>query len=177
MGKYAVALRFAFFFSFCVLSRLHVENYLEWDAISLGLLFIGTIPLLFPYIDRKLLPYLNTRFKSVELFGLKAELIEQKSKLEKQEQIIQELVVYSMAFYLYKMLCDFKRCEEGKIEEYIYRKSQNFEHNLRYLRDNGFIEMTFQIASLMDGENIAKKVKLTPIGRFYVDLREKFEIG
>jgi hypothetical protein len=32
-----------------------------------------------------------------------------------------------------------------------------------------------KIRALHDGENIAKQIKLTPVGRYYVDLRLRYE--
>lgn len=94
---------------------------------------------------------------------------------DEQQEIINQLVVFSMAFFLYKMLDDFYRCEKGEIAEYIFKKTAHFEHNLRWLRDHGYLEMTFQVAALRDGQDIAKMVKLTPVGKFYVKLRREFE--
>ena len=65
-----------------------------------------------------------------------------------------------MAHYLFEMLLNFDKCEKGLIEEYFYRKAD--EPNLRFLRDNGYIHQKFQIRSLNEGENIAKKSQINP---------------
>jgi hypothetical protein len=45
---------------------------------------------------------------------------------------------------------------------------------IQFLRDNGFIEFV-QLRKLQEGENIVGKIVPTPIGRFYLEQREKFE--
>ena len=98
----------------------------------------------------------------------------QEVQVEQQQKIINQLVVFSMAFFLFRMLDDFYQCEQGTMKEYIFRKTGSFEHNLRWLRDHGYLEM-IQVGMLHDGQNIANLVKLTPVGRFYVDLRRTYE--
>lgn len=95
--------------------------------------------------------------------------------VREQQEIINQLVVFSMAFFLYRMLDDFYECQEGRVQEYTYRKTDRFEHHMRWLRDHGYLEMNFRIGGLEDGQNIAKVVKLTPVGRFYVELRRAYE--
>jgi hypothetical protein len=95
-------------------------------------------------------------------------------RVESQQEIINQLVVFSMAFYLFEMLKDFSKCEKGDMTEYLFRKTPEFESNLRWLRDHGYIHM-IKIRALRDRENIAKQVKLTPVGRYYVDLRLRYE--
>jgi hypothetical protein len=89
-------------------------------------------------------------------------------KVESQQEIINQLVVFSMAFYLFEMLKDFCECEKGNMTEYLFRKTPEFESNLRWLRDHGYIQM-IKIRALRDSENIAKQIELTPVGRYYVD--------
>jgi hypothetical protein len=114
----------------------------------------------------------------------KLELLEEKVQrqeviVQEQQEIINQLVVFSMAFFLYRMLDDFYECQEGRKresrQEYIYRKTDRFEHHMRWLRDHGYLEMNFKIGGLDDGQDIAKVVKLTPVGRFYVELRRSYE--
>lgn len=112
-----------------------------------------------------------------KLESLEKRVEHQKAQMERQQEIINQLVVFSMAFFLYRMLDDFYRCGEGEMREYIFKKTDRFEHNLRWLRDHGYLEMNFQIGSLQEGQNIADLVRLTPVGKFYVELRRSYEAG
>ncbi len=95
-------------------------------------------------------------------------------QVENQQEIINQLVVFSMAFYLFEMLKDFSECEKGKKTEYLFKDEPEFKSNLRWLRDHGYIQM-IKIRQLHNDENIAKKVKLTPVGHYYVELRLRYE--
>jgi hypothetical protein len=166
------ALVVLFSLTFAGLAVYHVQTK-KLDAIALALVAVSLIP--------AILPFIRENIKSIELpLGIKVELLEmkvkrQEARLETQQEIINQLVVYSMAFYLYEMIADFYKCEQGILKEYVFRKTGNFEHHIRYLRDHGYLEMTFRVGALSDGENIAGKVKLTPVGRFYVELRSKYK--
>jgi hypothetical protein len=157
---------------FAGLAFYHVQTK-KLDSIALALVALSLIP--------ALLPYIKENIKSIELpSGLKIELLEmkverQEAKIEKQQEIINQLVIYSMAFYLYDVLADFDKCEKGIMKEYLFKKKGNFDHHIRFLRDHGYLEMTFRVGDLIDGENIAQKVKLTPVGRFYVEVRKHYK--
>jgi hypothetical protein len=97
--------------------------------------------------------------------------------ITKQQELVNLLVVFSMGFFLFRMLEDFDRCEKGELKEYIFRKEPGFEANIRWLRDHGYLEMTFRVGGLHDHQNIAPLVKLTPAGRIYVQLRRTHEAG
>ena len=105
--------------------------------------------------------------------GQQAELDKQRRILDKQQEIINQLVVFSMAFFLFERLKGlyYARKSNG---EYLFHKTDDFIKDLRYLRDNGYIEI-IGIGQLHDGQDIAQVVKLTPIGEYYVDLREEYE--
>ena len=163
--------RLAFSILFVFLAGIQAWRH-TFDPISLAFLALAASPFI--------LPLLRGRVKSFEIAGLNVELLEaqamiktQEIKLAEQQNVINQLVVYSMAFYLYEMLRDFRKCEQGSMSEYKYLKSH--ESRLRYLRDHGYMEQTFVISKLSPGENIAGRVKLTPVGRFYVETREKYE--
>ena len=101
-------------------------------------------------------------------------LTKQEQTLTKQQDIINQLVAYSMASYIFKHLqyvYHGQRKDPGWPEEYLFRKNPPFEHDLRFLRDHGYIEF-MEIGTMNDGENLVRSMKLTPVGNFYVDLRE-----
>lgn len=161
--------KIAFLIIFTFLAIVHIAGWITLDAVALALILIAILPLLFPYLSEKV--------KSVEAFGVKIEILEKKIRIQdeeikKQQKIIHQIVVYSMAYYLYDMLRIFDECQRGVRKEFKFKRSD--EHSLRFLRDNGYIEQTFQIRTLTEGENIADKLKLTPIGKFYIELRKSF---
>ncbi len=173
ISKNIKTINISFCIFFFILAGLHLFTRLQFDEISLGLIAIGTSPLI--------LPLLKDNFKSIEFFGIKAELIEkieqqnvklnqQEEQIKRQRKMIDEIVKYSMAQYYFEMLCDIGKCQKGQIDKYIFHKSST-ERGLRYLRDNGFIHIN-RISDLTDGENIADKLTLTPIGELYINLRE-----
>jgi len=58
---------------------------------------------------------------------------------------------------------DFKFERKGKLDE-----------NLRLLRHLGYLEF-FITSELREGDNLSEKLKLTPLGRMLVELREERE--
>jgi hypothetical protein len=103
----------------------------------------------------------------------------QEQTLTKQQDVINQLVAYSMASYIFDHLqyvYHGQRKDSGWSNEYWFRKNAPFEHDLRFLRDHGFIEF-LEIGSLLDGENLVNRLTLTPVGNFYVELREGAKSG
>jgi hypothetical protein len=167
--KFGSIFKIAFLLAFILLAVFHITGLLRLDIVALVLIVIAVIPFL--------LPYLSDKTKSIEAFSVKTEILEKKVRIQdeeikKQQKIIHQIVVYSMAYYLYDILRIFDECQRGVRKEFKFKKTD--EHSLRFLRDNGYIEQTFKIASLTEGENLADKVKLTPIGKFYIELRKSF---
>lgn len=50
-------------------------------------------------------------------------------------------------------------------------KSDADDHDLRYLRDHGYLEM-FYVRDLVPGENLVAKLKVTEMGKRFVELKE-----
>ena len=105
-----------------------------------------------------------------EISRVKERVEEQKELINNQQNIINQLVIFSMSFHIYNFLRDFV---DNKYHEFLYISSEH-KDIIRFLRDNGFIGMV-QIRRLQEGENIVGKIVPTPIGRFYVEQRDKFE--
>lgn len=105
-----------------------------------------------------------------EISQVKNRVIEQKQIITEQQDIINKLVIFSMSFHIYNILKGF--CN-NEYPEFIYRSSEH-KDIIQFLRDNGFIEMVY-MRQLQELENLVGKIKPTPIGRFYVEQREKFE--
>jgi hypothetical protein len=49
--------------------------------------------------------------------------------------------------------------------------NQPTNHDLRYLRDHGYLEM-FQLAELKPGDNLVCRLKVTEMGQRFVELKE-----
>lgn len=82
-------------------------------------------------------------------------------------------VKYSMAEYIFEHLQKVhhgQNKDKGWSAEYLYRAQ--FESQIRFLRDHGYIEF-IEIKHLHDGKtNLVDTLVLTPVGRFLVPLRE-----
>lgn len=167
-------LHLGFFLLFISLAILHQSNIVKFDAISLALIVIGFLPFL--------LPYLNKNFKSIEIFGVKAELLDkiekQKDKIEQneikldeQQKIINELVKYSMSASIFHHLCGI-----ALLKVYVYRDNEYFRREMYFLRDNGFImpkALGFvDFNSGINNSNLVENVTLTPIGKTCIRLRK-----
>lgn len=113
------------------------------------------------------------RFLSMEsrLQSQQSAIESQKQLLEKQQEIINKLVVYSMAFFYFERLKGLNDALSNGTE-YIFHKGDS--KDLEYLRDNGYIEI-LGIRQLDDGQDISKIVKLTAIGKYYVQLRMEYD--
>ena len=80
-----------------------------------------------------------------------------------------------MAFYIYdklKYLCLGTNTKyRSAFGEYKYVQDGTFDHDLRYLRDHGYLEL-FQISQLVPGENLVGKLVVTEMRRRFVELKE-----
>jgi hypothetical protein len=107
-----------------------------------------------------------------DLHNQQKQIDEHQEQISKQQNIINQLVVFSMASYIFRHLKGIYHAKQSGYE-YLYRKTES-EQYLRYLRDAGYIE-SVHIGGLADGENLVNKIKLTPAGNFYVEIREEYE--
>jgi hypothetical protein len=123
--------------------------------------------------------------QTIESATLAAELESVKDKQEKQETTIQDLehfkedilkqlVAFSMAGFIYEHMKNIYFAKrEGKplIYEHI---GQTAKRELQFLMDNGYIRHV-KLDELRSGDDLAQKIKLTPAGVWYVELREEME--
>lgn len=99
-------------------------------------------------------------------------LTKQERTLQEQQQTINKLVMYSMAHYIFRHLSGIYHGQRGERQaEYLFRNDEPMRHDLRFLRDHGYIE-DIEIGDLHDKENLVKRIKLTPVGRYCVEMRE-----
>jgi len=105
-----------------------------------------------------ILPRLAAVVESIELPGggslrlreIQDKVQRQDKQLHAQQEVISQLVIYSVSWYLFKMLAAFyHRNRSGG--EYLFRDDERMRRDLRFLRDHGYLEH-FTIADLRDGE-------------------------
>jgi hypothetical protein len=95
----------------------------------------------------------------------------QEKQLNVQQEIITQLVVYSMSSYIFDLLAKLYHGNRHG-DEYLFRDDESMKRDLRYLRDHGYLEH-FYMGDLYDGENLIGQIRLTPMGNFLVELREQ----
>jgi hypothetical protein len=124
--------------------------------------------------------FAKSNLKSLQIGNFKIEQLEQRvneqaEQLASQRKILDDLALYSMAFYIYDKLkyLSLGTTAEHKaaLGEYKYVQDETFDHDLRYLRDHGYLEL-FQISQLVPGENLVGKLVVTEMGRRFVELKE-----
>jgi len=129
------------------------------------------------------LPWLSEIIRMAKIGGLEVEFLHrqvelQAKELDRQQRIIQDLVVFSMSASIFDHLrALYHRKRHG--EEYLYRNNPPFQREMYYLRDNGYIrpvrESFIDFGSHLDGRDLVQELDLTPIGNFYVEERERLE--
>ena len=101
---------------------------------------------------------------------LKIEVREHEQKIEQQQEIINQLVMFSMSASIYLHLWQIHNSKE-----YLYRNQEYFRRQMYYLSDNGYIQPKSSAFLIfddnLDGKNLIDVAKLTPVGEFLVSLR------
>jgi len=123
------------------------------------------------------LPWLASTVELINFPGgsvqLREQVQRQEEKLNSQQEVITQLVVYSMSWYIFDLLSKlYHRNRSG--EEYLFRNNDAMPRDLRFLRDHGYVEH-INIADLRDGENLVGRIRLTPVGNFLVEVREQLQ--
>ena len=102
-----------------------------------------------------------------------AKIDEHSSELARQQELINDLVRYSMSASIFRHLCGI-----ALLREYIYHDKPTDERELYFLRDNGFVEPSFlEFNRDLDGQNLAAIAKPTPIGLTCIRLRKSRDTG
>ena len=126
-----------------------------------------------------LLPWFSTIIESVELPGggkllfreVRAVVAAQEQKIRAQQEVINQLVIYSMSQLIYQHLRGIYNATKNGTEYLFQGDHEAFRRDLRFLRDHGYLEH-FHVNELKDRQNLASFIRLTPTGEFYVYLRE-----
>jgi hypothetical protein len=124
-------------------------------------------------IERTLdIEHLNRRLTAQE-----RALTVQDEKLQRQQHAINVLSTYSMGEHIYRhlrALHDFERNIPGHVPEYKFWKYGPMWQEIRFLVDHGYIEL-LNPDDLPDQADLTRIVRLTPVGNYYVELREEAE--
>jgi hypothetical protein len=118
------------------------------------------------------LEHLNRRVEHQEQV-----LTAQQEKLRRQQEIINALVTYSMGEHVFrhlKLIYHAQLKHAGSVPDYKFQKYGPMPQEIRFLVDHGYIEL-LNTDALYDQQDLTKIVKLTPVGNYYVDLREQSE--
>ena len=160
---------------------LHARGTLKVDAYAIVLLALAALPWSLPAFDTVVkamgATLKNAHITSFQIGSVRMEIDKIEKKLDEQRQTLDalqeqrwmnELVLYSMAFPIYEKL---KHFHLGPPYHEIYTKEEGFDHDLRYLRDHGYLEW-FKIEELRDGDDLVGKLKATEMGQRFVKLKE-----
>jgi predicted nucleotide-binding protein len=97
---------------------------------------------------------------------------DQGRQLERQQEIINQLVKYSMSASIFHHLCGI-----AILKEYKYSNDDATQRELYFLRDNGFIRPKLDAFLVFNddlrGKNLVEKAEPTPIGWLCVRLRKE----
>ena len=92
-------------------------------------------------------------------------------QLESQQQVINDLVKYSISASIFHHLCGI-----AILQTYAYRDGETNRREMYFLRDNGFIRPKrggfLDFNRDLDGQNLVDIAEATPIGWFCIKLRK-----
>lgn len=141
--------------------RLRYPSVVPSDAVSFGLLILA------------FLPWASSLIKAAELpGGWKIEFRELKERVDQQQELINDLVKYSMSASIFHHLCGI-----ALLKRYDYVDNEANRREFYFLRDNGLIKPRSNIGFLdfgpgLNGHNLVEVAEVTPIGRMSVKLRQ-----
>lgn len=147
------------------------------DQVTLELLLLLSIPWILQVVESLKLPG-GIELK-VRVGKLEDSVEDQRKDLERQQDIINKLVTFSMSGNIYGHLQRVYYAKiaikNGQARHLGFDKNNPAVRNeLSYLRDHGYIHQ-IDIDNLFHDQNLAEVVNLTPTGEWYVELREKAE--
>jgi hypothetical protein len=118
-----------------------------------------------------ILPWVSELLKTIEMpGGWKLEFHDLKREVVKHEDLLRELVIYSVSEACYKHLWWI-----AKSPEYKFWNNDPMARQMYFLSDNGLIQPRFSgflnFDQEMDQKNLVDLAKLTPAGEFLIQLR------
>jgi hypothetical protein len=95
-------------------------------------------------------------------------LTTQQGQIAEQSEHIRNLIRFSMAWYIYKMLYEIAKAQRES-GHYFYREDGSMDRNLRFLIDHGYVE---EVATWPHGdEDISGKIRITQSGYDLISMR------
>jgi hypothetical protein len=141
-----------------------VVRHIDVTAGLFGLALLAMLPWLPGIVEQ-----IEWGTAGFRLSMVKRRLDEQAAEINEQRHLIDSIVVYSMAWYLFETLQALYHHKRSGVE---YLFLPHMDPWLRWLRDHGYLEQ-FEIRSLTPGENLIGKANLTRVGEYVVEMREK----
>jgi hypothetical protein len=123
-------------------------------------------------------PWLAHFFSSAKIFGtelhfVKQEVVRNTFKIEDQQKIANQLLIYSLAELPYRIL--WKLGHTDQYREYRFDKSGEMPRWMNLLHDNGLIQPKGEdyivVDGLQHGSDLVSLFKPTPAGEFLMTLR------
>lgn len=106
-----------------------------------------------------------------DLETTKGEVADQRQKVREQEQMMNDLVKYSMSSSIFHHLCGI-----ALLKNYSYSDGESDRREMYFLRDNGFIKPKghafLDFNASMHGKNLVEAAEPTPVGWSCVKLRK-----
>lgn len=123
------------------------------------------------------LPWFSCFIEQADFLGNSIKFKGYKKQVDRQDEIINSLVINNMVHFIFKVLKDIYAMEQGKRDHPFdkgadgeYHINENDIHNLTFLRDNGYINAE-RIRDLRKDPLHARSFRTTEIGEYYIRLR------
>lgn len=105
-----------------------------------------------------------------DVAALQSQVSDQRKQIQRQEDVIRQLVIYSMSDFIFNNLVGVYRSQQRR--DTFYWRPATMLRDFRYLIDNNFIAWA-DLDAFRDGEDIAPRVQLTPVGLMMIVARQE----
>jgi len=140
------------------------------NSITLALVVMAVLPWLSSFVKEATFPGgWKVGFREIQKVVEEQDekISKQKDEILAQREMIDKLVIFSMAWFIFDLLKGIFYAKENDTE---YLFNQSHVDSLLFLRNNGYIGIQ-GIRGLTEGDNLVEKVEITPIGEYFVKLR------
>lgn len=105
---------------------------------------------------------------AIRLPAIESKVADQQGQINLQTEQINQLITFSMSWYIYEMLFQIHQAKEfgGK---YFYRNDGSMDRNLRFLIDHGYIQEIYEWPK--DGEEMTNRIQFTRAGQALISMR------
>lgn len=105
---------------------------------------------------------------AIRLPAIESKIADQQGQIDSQADKINQLITFSMSWYIYEMLFQIHRANKSS-GTYVYRIDGSMDRNLRFLIDHGYIEELYDWPK--DGEEFANRIQFTRAGEALIAMR------